>query len=110
MISKTNRSMEKYLKAGAEMRLFKTLGARVFVDVGNLTKTADRAKLKRALDTINEICSNAEDNMFRNHPNLSHEYTSVFYGATTNPARNDVDREVLAIACKAAENLLKEDI
>ena len=105
MINKTNRTMGKYIEAGAQMRLFKTLGAKVFVNVGNLTDSADREKLKRALDMIDDICANAEDNMFRDHPNLSHEYTSVFYGATNMPARDDVDKYVIMIAGEVADAL-----
>jgi len=110
MLTKANRTIEKYLKAGAEMRLFKTLGTRVFVDVGNLINAVDRNRLKRALDIIGEVCSNAEDNMFRDHPQLTDEYTKVFYGATFKPAINHVDEQIHGLVKETAESLQSEGV
>ena len=110
MKRKDERTMEKYMKAGAEMRLFKTLGTRVFADVGNLIKASDRQKLTRALSIIDEICSNAENNMFRDHPQLTHEYTKVFYGATDNPPTNQVDEQILRLAKETSDAITSEGV
>lgn len=110
MMNKNERTLEKYIKAGAEMRLVKTLASRAFVDVGGLIKVSDQNKLRRALNLIDEICSTAEDNMYRDHPGLSDEYTSVFYGVTNTSARNNVDRDILSLAGNVAESWYMEDI
>jgi len=91
MIQKNQRTMDVYENAGAAMRLLKTLGTKAAVDVSLVLSSADTDKLLRALRKIDEICSRAEDNMFADHPELSSEYTDVFYGASCNEPGGDVD-------------------
>ncbi len=110
MLTKKERTIDKYMKAGAEMRLIKTLASRAFVDVDCLIKVSDQNKLRRVMIIIDEICSTAEDNMFRDHPQLSDEYINVFYGATNNRPINSVDAHVLEIAKDTADACTKEGI
>ena len=107
MLKKDERTIDTYMKAGAEMRLFKTLGTKLYVDISRVISASDRKKLARALGTVDEICSRAEDNMFRDHPGLSAEYIDVFYGCTGNEPRNSVDRKVLGMAREAADGLFE---
>lgn len=89
------------------MRLFKTLGARMITDISAVLSAQDQDKLMRAMDKIGEVCSHAEDNMFRDHPELSNNYVDVFYGSTDGGPRNDVDRRVLEMAREAADELFE---
>lgn len=105
MVSKKERTMERYMKAGAEMRLFKNLGAKMITDISYVLSAADQDKLMRAMDKVSEVCSRAEDNMFRDYPQLSNEYIDVFYGKVEDTPRNDVDRKVIEMAREAADGL-----
>ena len=107
MIQKNRRTVDTYMKVGAKMRLFKMLGTRTAVEISQVLSATDTQKLMRALDKVDEICSKAEDNMFRDHPDLSDEYLDVFYGSTEMEPRNDVDRKVIAMAREAADGLFK---
>lgn len=107
MLKKDERTIDTYMRVGAKMRLFKTLGTRMAVDISRVISASDRQKLARALGTVDEICSRAEDNMFRDHPGLSAEYIDVFYGCTGNEPRNSVDRKVLGMAREAADGLFE---
>ena len=105
MLNKDERTIAVYMKAGALMRLYKTIGAKLFDAVGMVISAADRKKLLCALHGIGSVCSNAEDNMFRDHPNLSDQYTNVFYGSTESEPRSDVDKAVLAMVRETAEEI-----
>ena len=105
MVSKKERTMERYMKAGAEMRLFKNLGARMITDISSVLSAADQDKLIRAMNRIDEVCSKAEDNMFRDYPELPNEYIDVFYGNVESAPRNDVDKRIIEMAREAADGL-----
>lgn len=107
MLKRTDRTVEKYMKAGAKMRLYKTLGVRLAVDISAVLSAQDQDKLQRAMSKIDEICSKAEDNMFHDHPELSNHYIDVFYGSTDNDPRNDVDHKILTMAREAADELFE---
>lgn len=107
MIQKNRRTVDTYMKVGAKMRLFKTMGTKMTVEISRVLSASDTQKLMRALDKVDEICSRAEDNMFRDHPDLSDEYLDVFYGTTETEPRNEVDRKVIELAREAADELFK---
>ena len=105
MLNKDERTIAVYMKAGALMRLYKTIGAKLFDAIGTVISAADRKKLLCALHGIDAVCSNAENNMFRDHPDLSRQYTDVFYGSTELEPRSDVDKAVLAMAREIAKGI-----
>ena len=107
MIQKNRRTVDTYMSAGAKMRLLKTLGTRTAVEVSQVLSAQDTQKLMRALDKIDEVCSKAEDNMFRDHPDLPDQYLDVFYGTTEMEPRNEVDEKVIGMAREAADGLFK---
>lgn len=94
MIDKKSRTMDLYETAGADMRLLKMIGTKALMDVSQVLSAADCDKFIRALHTIEKICSHAEDNMFRDHPGLSSQYTDVFYGSSSAEPRNEVDERM----------------
>ena len=52
MLNKEERTIAVYMKAGALMRLYKTIGAKLFDAVGAVISAADRKKLLCALHGI----------------------------------------------------------
>ena len=110
MLTKKNRTIYEYKKAGAEMRLLKSLMGRTIVDASCVLTAADQDKLMRALDCIDEVCSHAEDNMFHDFPTLSNDHIDVFYGDVNDKPRNSVDEEQISLAKQVADGLFgRED-
>lgn len=107
MLNKKERTLDVYKRAGAEMRLFKTLGAKLATDISKVMKSGDTDMLLRALDKVDIICSRAEDNMFRDFPDISSDYIDVFYGCTKNDPRNEVDAEMVSLAKEVADGLFE---
>lgn len=105
MLMKKRRTLEVYKTAGAKMRLFKTLAAKLLTDISCVLSASDQDKLMRALDKIDEVCSHAEDNMFNDHPKLSAEYVDVFYGVVNADPRNELDAEMVQRARQTADDL-----
>lgn len=104
---KTERTMERYMKSGAMMRLYKTLGAHLLAEISAVVSAADQEKMMRAMKRIDEVCSNAEDNMFRDFPQLPDQYIDVFYGSTKNKPLRDLDAEIIALARETADDMFK---
>lgn len=109
MLKKNERTLESYMKAGAEMRLYKTLGAKLWTDCGRLVTADDRKKMMSAFAVIDRVCSNAEDSMFRDYPELTDQYTDVFYGATDIEPRHEVDKQVINLAKETAFGLFAQE-
>ena len=107
MYTKKDRTLDEYKQAGAKMRLFKQLGVTLAVDISKALSAGDTDKLLRALEKVDEICSRAEDNMFRDHPDLGSEYINVFYGDVFYKPRNELDAEMIERARAAADGLFK---
>jgi len=107
MLAKKRRTLEVYKTAGAKMRLFKTLAAKLLTDVSCVLPTTDQDKLMRAMDKISEVCSHAENYMFNDLPELPAEYVDVFYGAVNLDPRNELDAEMIQRARQAAHDLFR---
>jgi len=109
MLQKKDRTMDKYKKVGAEMRLFKELGGRMVVDASEVLSAQDTDTLLRILNRFDIVCSRAEDNMFRDYPELGGEYTDVFYGDVSDTPRNAVDAEITEKARQLAGGLFERE-
>lgn len=107
MIRAKDRTIDVYKRVGAEMRLLKSILSKVTVDVSNVMTATETDKLIKELDRICLICSKAEENMFKDYPDLSNEYTDVFYGALNYEPRNEVDAEIIETAKRVADELFK---
>lgn len=105
MRSKQERTMERYMKVGAEMRLLKSLSARLITDTGYILLKTEQDKLMRAMDKVRQICSIAEENMFRDYPELSNHYIDVFYGNVADEPRNEVDKRIIEMAKEVSDGL-----
>lgn len=107
MLPKKDRTIDEYKQAGAEMRLMKNLGTKLVVDISKVLPAAETDKLLRTLGEMDEVCSRAEDRMFHDHPELSNDYLSVFYGAINNTPRNSLDEEMIERARQVADELFE---
>lgn len=109
MYRKDERTLELYKYVGAEMRLFKHLGACLTAEMYGVLSAADSAKMSRALARINEVCSNAEENMFQDFPDLSDDYINVFYGNVGDAPTNPVDAEQITLAKEIVNDIFGEN-
>jgi len=105
MERKVDRTMDKYMRAGAMMRLYKTLGSKLAIEISKVQSAQDQDMLRRSMERVSAVCSKAEDNMFSDHPDLSSEYINVFYGSTNGKPVNQVDKEVIGLAREIADEL-----
>ena len=92
MIQKSERTLDRYMQAGAKMRLLKTLLSETIVETSALMYAKDTDKFIKIEQFIQELSSKLESQMYTDLNLQGSEYTSVFYGATTNkPNPSDVD-------------------
>lgn len=108
MLSRQDRTVEKYMRAGAAMRLFKTAYSEVITSLSEVMPKQDYEKVMRAMYKVDQVCSDTEDRMFREHPDLDNEYIDVFYGDLKNDTRNDVDKKVVQMAHEMSDRLFGE--
>jgi len=102
---KSKRTIDEYKQIGAELRLFKEIETRVSCDLGRVLNASDMKKLLRTRRLYDEVCSNAENNMYADHPELGGESTSVFYGALSGEPISKTDEEIRILAKKAAGDI-----
>lgn len=107
MITRNEREIDVYENAGAYMRLLKTVGTKAVVAISPVLHAKDTDKFLKALNSIDEICSKADSNMFSDHINLGNEYVDVFYGDLASEPRNDVDEKIITMAKESADELFK---
>ena len=107
MITINERKIEVYENAGAYMRLLKTVGTKAVVAISPVLHAKDTGRLLKALNTIDEICSKADSNMFSDYPNLGNKYVDVFYGNLASETRNDIDEKIKAMAKERVDELFK---
>ena len=106
-MKKNKKTLEQYKDIGAKFRVFKTMACQLSVGASQFLQASQWAKLQKAVDTIGAFASPIEDRMFRDYPELSDEYIDVFYGATDNETRNEVDADVVDRAKKFCESLFE---
>ena len=100
MLRKDARGMDAYLRAGAEARLCKDLLTMMELDLGAVLSVPDQNILHRAIRRIDQVVSRAEDNMFRDYPELPRSYIDVFYGSVKEEGESfsKVNEEVITAA------------
>lgn len=96
--------MDVYVEAGAYARLLSEIGTKAAVAMSKVLPAKESDKLVRLLNRIDEAKCKADDQLFRDFPDLSHEGTDVFYGTLSTEPRNHLDEEVIGMAkAKATE-------
>ncbi len=105
ILSKKDRTLDIYKHTGAKMRLCKDVAVRTACAMGGVLTANELAKATRALSLLTEVCSDAEDRMFRDHPHLGDEYVNVFYGTLSGPSASALDEEIREMAKDFADGL-----
>ena len=108
MMRKNKRTIDAYMKAGASARLYKEARSKFIEDVSKVLPMKDVDRLLNMMRKIDEICTKAEDNMFRDYPNLSNEYLDVFYGGLGSEPRSGVDKKTIGLAKETAQELFEK--
>ncbi len=106
-MKKNKKTLEQYKDMGAKFRVFKTMACQLSVEASQFLQASQWAKLQKAVDTIGAFASPIENKMFRDYPELTDEYIDVFYGATDNETRNEVDADVVDRAKKFCGSLFE---
>jgi len=104
MLNKNERTMEVYVEAGAYARLLSDIGAKAAVAMSKVLPAKDVDRLVILLNRIDDIKCKADDQLFRDFPQIGHEGTDVFYGTLSQEPDCKLDEEVIGLAkAKAAE-------
>ena len=109
MIDRKDRTMDLYKRIGAEARFIKRMMCRFIVDSSKIMYAPDTAKLMNTSRKMDTIISGMEDQMFRDYPELGHDYVNVFYGAPDAETLNSVDAEVREIMADMLRELMGGD-
>lgn len=104
MVKRSDRTLELYKTIGAEARLIKHFLTEFVVDSSKIQYAKDSDRLSAITHSIEKLISDMEDQMFRDYPELGHDYINVFYGGLFGEAINSVDSEITQ---KISRNLLK---
>ena len=105
MLNKNERTMEVYVEAGAYARLLSDIGAKAAVAMSKVLPAKDVDRLVILLNRIDEIKCKADDQLFRDFPQIGHEGTDVFYGTLSQAPENELDRTVISAAKQQAKGL-----
>lgn len=108
MLSKKERTIEKYMEIGAQMRLCKCATAKAAEALGGVLPKNDVSKLIKAMNLLSHAASKADDRMFADHPEISDEYVRVFYGTLHGESNFEVDQKVRELAKEYAEKIFNE--
>lgn len=96
--------MEVYVEAGAYARLLSDIGTKAAVAMSQILPAKETDRLVVLLNRFDEIKCNADDQLFRDFPELGHEGTAVFYGTLSQEPDCKLDEEVIGMAkAKATE-------
>jgi hypothetical protein len=106
MKHKYERTIDHYKYVGANFRLLKELATRCYVEGAALAPSSKMSTMRTMLNKVRDACNVVEISMWKNHPDLSNEYTAVFDGCTSKKPFGEIDKEVVDIAAKIAESLV----
>ena len=97
--------MEVYVEAGAYARLLSDIGPRAVVAMSKVLPAKEADRIMKLLYRFDEFRSKAEDQMFRDYPQIGDEGIDVFYGPLTREPVNELDGEVIRVAKAKADEL-----
>ena len=94
--------MEMYVEAGAYARLLSDIGTKAAVAMSKILPAKETDRLVNLLHRFDEVKCKADDQLFRDFPDLGHEGTDVFYGTLSQEPENELDRKVISTAKQKA--------
>lgn len=98
MYNKNERTMEVYVEAGAYARLLSDIGTKAAVAMSKVLPAKETDRLVNLLNRFDEIKCKADDQMFRDFPDLGHEGTAVFYGTLSEEPESELEENVISAA------------
>lgn len=107
MLDRKNRTMDRYVRAGASMRLLKETLNNAMLEASPVLSAKDTDMLYRYGIRIGMLCSRAEDNMLKDYPDMGREFSDVFFGAVNDTPSTDMDKDVMAKAKEMADGLFE---
>lgn len=105
MYNKNERTMEVYVEAGAYARLLSDIGTKAAVAMSKVLPAKETDRLVNLLNRFDEIKCKADDQMFRDFPDLGHEGTAVFYGTLSEEPESELEENVISAAMQQAKGL-----
>lgn len=108
MYGKKKRTMEKYIKAGAAIRLLKEVYTHAFCEVSAILPLKDLRKFDSFDTTLNTVSSLAEEQLYRDYPDLGSEGIDVFYGCMNTGRIDELDKKVVTEAKSIIEKMFTE--
>ena len=109
MLNKNDRTMEVYVEAGAYARLLSDIGTKAAVAMSKVLPAKETDRLAVLLNRFDEIKCKADDQLFRDYPELGNEGTDVFYGTLSQEPRNELDEEVIRTAKSRFSDLFGDE-
>ena len=109
MLNKNERTLEQYLEAGTYARLLSDVGTKAAVAMSRILPAKEADKLVYLLNKIDEVKCRADDQLFRDFPQLGHEGTAVFYGTLSQEPDCELDKQMIFMAEKKAMDLFDHD-
>ena len=108
-LPKSKRTIKAYVQAGAEMRIFKTILSKLYVDATKLLPTSKSKRIGTAVNIINAVCAEVESNMVKDFPHISQSYATKFYGPADNPAFYSVNEQANKLTREILESLMPKE-
>ena len=105
MYNKNERTMEVYVEAGAYARLLSDIGTKAAIAMSKVLPAKEADRLVNLLHRFDEVKSKADDQLFRDFPQIGNEGTDVFYGTLSTEPRNELDGKVISAAKQQAKGL-----
>ena len=109
MYNKNERTMGVYVEAGAYARLLSDIGTKAAVAMSKILPAKETDRLVNLLHRLDEVKCKADDQLFRDFPDLGHEGTDVFYGTLSEEPQNQLDAEVISTAKQKAMALFGDE-
>ena len=110
MYNTNERTMEVYVEAGAYARLLSDIGTKTAVAMSKILPAKETDRLMNLLHRFDEVKSKADDQLFRDFPQIGNEGTDVFYGTLSTEPRNELDAEVIRTAKAKAAELFSDEV
>ena len=105
MLSRNERTMDLYVEAGAYARLFSNIGASVVVAMSKILPAKESDKFVNLLGKFDEIKCKADDQLYKDYPDIGSEGMDVFYGVLSKEPQNRLDEKVIYTAKRKAREM-----
>lgn len=108
MYKKSERTIERYIEAGAWARLFELVGHRMIDAMSPVILVKEIDRMIDMMRKFGAIKAGADSQLFRDYPEISNDALHLFYGDLSQgfgPC-GDFDRQVIERAKEIASGLL----